>query len=71
MHNPNWLAALRTSASVKALAGNIEAAREVVARICQLAPGACISDFKVNSPYRRPQDNERIIAGLRLAGLPE
>ena len=70
-HNPNWLAVLRTCAAAHAHAGNIEEARKMVARILQLVPAARLADFRAINPYRRPQDAERIIEGLRLAGLPE
>lgn len=71
MHNGKWAAALRISAAASALAGNTEEAQKMVAHIRRLIPAACISEFRAINPYRRLQDGELIIQGLRLAGMPE
>ena len=69
---PKWMAALRASAVANVLAGNIDVARSITVRMRELDPTTCISEFRRRQmPLRRPQDVERYIDGLRLAGLPE
>ena len=70
-HDPNWMQALRASAVASALAGNIDEARKFMALTRELDPKASISRIKKILPYERPLDRERILEGLRLAGLPE
>jgi len=70
-HQPNFVPALRISAAANALAGRVDEARNVVARIRELAPAMSISRVKEILPYRRPEDVARIVDGLRLAGLAE
>ena len=64
--------ALRAAAASFALAGRLEEARKVVARLLEAIPEARIS--RAQSPFyylRRPEDRARYDEGLRLAGLPE
>jgi adenylate cyclase len=68
---PNWIAAMRASAVASALGGKIDEARKIMARMRQVDPEMRIAHLKDYLPYRRPQDVEREIEGLRLAGLPE
>ena len=70
-HQPNHLSALRASAAANALAGNIDEARKLMAQLRELDPAQRISNYKDYVPYRRPQDHEKMVEGLRLAGLPE
>lgn len=67
----NWMPALRASAAANGLAGNIDEARRMVARIRQHDPQMRLSSFEAFSPFRRAQDVAKWIEGLRLAGLPE
>ena len=67
----NWMPAMRCSAAANALAGNIDEAQKVMVRMLQLHPAFNVSYCRYLSPYRRPQDIEKFIEGLRLAGLPE
>jgi TolB-like protein/class 3 adenylate cyclase len=68
---PNMLAALRVAAIANALAGNIEEARQFMAKHRQFVPAMRITDLSEHLPLRRPQDFERYVEGMRLAGLPE
>jgi len=64
--------ALRHAAASFALAGRLEEARKVAARLSEAFPEARIS--RVPTPFyylRRPEDRARYDEGLRLAGLPE
>ncbi|MEI6200438.1 MAG: adenylate/guanylate cyclase domain-containing protein [Enhydrobacter sp.] len=68
---PNWLFGLRIAAAANALAGNLTEARRMAAELHRLDPDMRISKLRDFIPYRRPQDIERLIEGMRLAGLPE
>jgi tetratricopeptide (TPR) repeat protein len=64
--------ALRTLTAAYALAGNIAEAHRVLAMLRQFQPSFRLSNARENiPPYRRPQDTEMILNGLRIAGLPE
>jgi TolB-like protein/class 3 adenylate cyclase len=67
----HWLLGMRIAAIGHALAGNLEEARRLATRMHQLDPGMRISNLREFLPYRRPQDVELLIEGMRLAGLPE
>jgi tetratricopeptide (TPR) repeat protein len=58
-------------AASNALAGRMNEARAVVARIRKGNPTLRIPTLKVLVPLRRPEDFARFAEGLRLAGLPE
>ena len=62
--------ALRAAAASFALAGRLEEARKVAARLLELFPEVRVSR---SPPFylRRPEDLARFVEGLRLAGLPE
>ena len=62
---------MRAGAVANALAGNLDEARKIVAHLRQIDPQTSILHLKELFPYRRPEDMERMIEGLRLAGLPE
>lgn len=68
---PNFVVVLRAAAVANAFAGNIDEARKLVARILQISPTASISHYMSINLYQRPEDIERMVGGLRLAGLPE
>jgi TolB-like protein len=70
-HQPSWMFALRALAVSRALAGKIDEAREVMARMLQVNPALRLSQMEELLPFRRPQDFARMIEGLRLAGMPE
>jgi tetratricopeptide (TPR) repeat protein len=70
-HHPNWPVAMRTAAAANALAGNIDEARKIAAQLRLMDPEMRIFHLKEFFPYRRAEDIERMIKGLRLAGLPE
>jgi hypothetical protein len=62
---------LRTSASVYAHAGRLDEARGVVALIRRLHPTMRLSQLGDRVGLSRQQDVDRLIEGLRLAGMPE
>ncbi len=50
--------------------GQLGAARQIAARILQLEPTFCLTDFAKTQPYQNARDLERLIDRLREAGLP-
>jgi len=70
--SPDYLPGLRITAASNAMAGRPEQARKAVARLRELNPTLCLSNFKeMLGPYRRAEDIARYEEGLRQAGLPE
>jgi adenylate cyclase len=74
---PNAASALRYRAASLALAGNIEEARQVVARILEQTPDYTLArvrrhhEFDMGRPFKKPGVTESLYHGLQLAGLPE
>lgn len=69
--NANWLPALQVAAAGNAMAGRAAEAAKALALLRQMNPELRLSRFAQNGPFRRPQDLERLVEGLRKAGLPE
>jgi TolB-like protein/class 3 adenylate cyclase len=69
--NPFFPAATWTAAASAANLGRSEDAAKYVARLRQIEPGATIATIKERLLLRRSQDRERLVEGLRKAGLPE
>jgi TolB-like protein len=71
-HQPNYPSAMRVMAAGHAMAGRIGEARETIARLCLMHPALRLSNLAgVLPPFRRPDDRNRYIEALRMAGLPE
>ena len=66
-----WGGGLRVLAASKALAGQLEEAREAVDRLLQLDPAVRISNLKDRISPLRPEDFAKYADALRKAGLPE
>ena len=71
LRDQTWLGGLRVLAASKALAGQLEEAREAVDRLLQLDPAVRISNLKDRISPLRPEDFAKYADGLRKAGLPE
>jgi TolB-like protein len=71
VHQPNWKIAKRQAAIANAHAGNIAEARRLMEDIRLESPMLRLSNFKSYTHWRRPEDIEMMLQGLRLAGLPE
>jgi TolB-like protein/class 3 adenylate cyclase len=70
--SPDNVVALRIAVASNALAGRLEQARKVLARLRQLDPALRIPNLRdTQGPFRRPEDLARYEQGLREAGLPE
>jgi TolB-like protein len=71
LRRADWLTALRIGAACHAVAGRVDQARKLVARMLELDPRLRISDLQGLPPLRRAEDFERWSEALRKAGLPE
>ena len=60
-----WLAA------TYARMGRMEDARAEIAEVLRLLPCYTMGVAKYLLPFKRPQDAEHVLGGLRLAGMPE
>jgi adenylate cyclase len=67
--NPNFLPARRMLAVVYAELGRDKEARAEVAEILRISPEASLERWRERMPYKNQADLERLIAGLRKAGL--
>jgi TolB-like protein/class 3 adenylate cyclase len=68
---PNYMLALRTLAAANALKGNLDEAQRTMTRLREVYPALRLSNYTDYLPYRQHEDIERMLEGLRLAGLPE
>ena len=69
---PNYVGVLRVLAAAYALSGHLDEAWRTMAAFVQARPQMRLSNFgDWMSPFRRPEDIERAVEGLRLAGMPE
>jgi TolB-like protein len=68
---PNYVAGVHIAAASNALAGQIEKAQKMSARLRQLDPGFRVSSLKDRFTFRRPENLARYEEGLRRAGRPE
>ena len=68
---PDWLTALRIGAACHAVAGRVDQAKKLVARMLKLDPALRISNLQGLPPLRRAEDFARWSEALRKAGLPE
>jgi len=62
---------LRYRAASLAAAGRLDDARAVIAELIESLPGVSLAMLGQLIPYRYPEDLERELEHLRLAGLPE
>jgi adenylate cyclase len=69
--HPGHLAVHRNLAACFAQLGRIDEAKAAAADLLAREPSFRISVFESKYPLRRPGDRERLISGLRAAGLPE
>jgi adenylate cyclase len=69
--NPKYHPGLRVLAASNALAGRLEDAQKVMARLREIDPALRVSDLRILLPLRLPSDAAKYAEGLRKAGLPE
>ncbi len=68
---PTLLLAVAVLAASNALAGRLTEARQTMEKLRQLDPGLRVSTLRDWLPIHRPENYATIVAGLRIAGLPE
>jgi TolB-like protein len=68
---PSRVTPVRTLAASCAMAGRMEEAHRAIDRLRQIDPNSGIADAQNHWPFRRRQDLERYMEGLRKAGLTE
>ncbi len=68
---PGYLTAMRGAAASHALAGRLDEARKLIARIHARDPSLRVSSLPDLLPFSREQDFGRWTDGLRKAGLPD
>jgi TolB-like protein/class 3 adenylate cyclase/Tfp pilus assembly protein PilF len=69
--HPNSLSALRVAIAANALAGHLDAARQLVDRYRELDPTARLAKMREWWWFRGGEDVEKYLEGFRLAGMPE
>jgi adenylate cyclase len=69
--NPNFPDAHSTFAVAAAHLGRLNEAKAGLDGFLRLLPGLTLRDPRLDRPFRREQDRERFLTGLRKAGLPE
>lgn len=67
---PNWYGSWAYLASSLALLGRIEEAREAALRIVKLKPDYTLTMLQSTRMFGREEDRQKLIQGLRQAGLP-
>jgi TolB-like protein/DNA-binding SARP family transcriptional activator len=69
--HPNFTAVYVPVIVSLAYLGRSEEAHNLARQLLSLQPGFSIKMYAETSPLERPEDRERYIVGLRMAGLPE
>ena len=67
----NYASGMRMAAASHALAGRLEEAQKVMARLRQIIPKLRVSNLKSVMSFQRPEDFTRYAEGLQKAGLPD
>ena len=57
-------------AAASGLAGHLDEARLALAELVRRMPGLTVRDGRLNRPFKKAADQERLLTGLRAAGLP-
>ena len=70
-HNPDALPPHLYLAACHALMGNDASARKELAEIQGIAQEFSLAWMRTTSPYKRSADMDRVVGGLRMAGLSE
>lgn len=68
---PNYLSAQFIRMACYAVSEQIGEAQEICAHIMRLKPTLRISQIRESTPFRRPEDIERLAQAYRIAGIPE
>jgi TolB-like protein len=63
--------ACRLAAAAAAHLGRSNEAQEYAAAFLRIVPNFSLQEFEATEPFQNPEELERYVSGLRLAGLPE
>jgi TolB-like protein len=69
--NPDFPGGHRLLASIYGQTGRIDEARAALDQYLRLVPGQTVETLRTQVPFKRPEDMERYLDGLRKAGMPE
>jgi tetratricopeptide (TPR) repeat protein len=69
--NPNFTAGYKPLIAALGLLGRVEEARPYVDKLCALEPTFTVERFGEVYPFKRDEDRQRYLTGLRRAGVPE
>ena len=69
--NPDFPGGHRLLASIYGRIGRVDEAQAALDRFSRLVPGQTVESARTQLPFKRPEDLERFLDGLRKAGLPE
>jgi hypothetical protein len=58
-------------AACHALLGRTDRAREFASEVRRRAPDFSLTRLAAKEPFKRSEDRDRLIQGMRAAGLPE
>ena len=67
----NWLPALRITIASNAMRGQAQAVKRALNAYLGIDPKVTIDKLCDYYPFRREADRQRLIAGMRKAGIPE
>ncbi|HZQ00163.1 MAG TPA: adenylate/guanylate cyclase domain-containing protein [Reyranella sp.] len=70
-HRPHAMAAWLALAIAQSQSGRTEEARATMAQVLRVVPDFHVAKARERAPYRRSEDVDLMLEGLRLAGLPE
>ena len=68
---PNWLPALRMAIASNAMRGRADEAARALNSYFTIDPNVSIAKICEFYPLRRDADRQRLILGMRTAGVPE
>ncbi|HEY5761712.1 MAG TPA: hypothetical protein VIS73_00745, partial [Rhodocyclaceae bacterium] len=71
INKPDWANRARWLAASYAAAGHIEEARAQIVALLKIDPDESLSRLRKTLPWKNPQDLERELTHLKLAGLTE
>jgi TolB-like protein/cytochrome c-type biogenesis protein CcmH/NrfG len=69
--NPRFPGAYRVLMSAYGQLGRLEEAKVALENLLRLAPGVTVAATREQVPWKKPDDRDRYLEGLRRAGLPE
>jgi adenylate cyclase len=69
--NGDYLVSLRIMSAIQASLGEIDEARKITRRMQELSPMSRMANLPIIRMLRQPDQKEKLVQALRLAGVPE